>query len=258
MKANAIARIVIYSLLILIFTSILLAGIGIGGLTFHISSGNGTVVENEASVSADGIKNLEINWASGSVKIETAETDRITFRETSSSDSKYRMTYQLSGNTLKLNYGTTGISISLISIPSKDLIITVPHGWICKKLEIDGASLSIDISGIIVDTMDLDGASNELEFSGSLAEADIDGASNSVTLICANRPSRIDLDGASCDLNLTIPKGCGFAVQMDGLSCDFHSDLNCTGSGGEYHYGDRYCKINADGISCDITVNESE
>ena len=131
MKANAIARIVIYSLLILIFAGILLAGIGIGGLTFHIDSGSGTVVENEASVSADGIKNLEINWASGSVKIESAETDRITFRETSSSDSKYRMTYQLSDNTLKLNYGTTGISISLISIPSKDLIITVPHGWIC-------------------------------------------------------------------------------------------------------------------------------
>lgn len=258
MKANAIARIVIYSLLILIFAGILLAGIGIGSLTFHIDSGSGTVVKNEASVNAENVKNLEIDWAAGSIRIETADTDIITFRESADGDIEHPMTYQVTGNTLKLDYRTTGIVIGWISTPNKDLIITVPHGWICKKMEIDGASLSIDISGIIVDTMDLDGASNDLEFSGSLAEADIDGASNSVTLVCANRPSRIDLDGASCDLNLTIPKGCGFTVQMDGLSCDFHSDLNCTGSGGNYHYGDRYCKINADGISCDITVNESE
>ena len=258
MKANAIVRIVIYSLVILLLVGILLAGLGIGSLTFHIGAGSGTVVENEASVNAEGVKNLTIDWAAGSIRIETAETDTITFREASSDNTEYRMTYQLSGNTLKLSYGMTGISIGLISIPSKDLVITVPVGWICKKLEIDGASLSIDISGIVVDSIDLDGASNDLEFSGSVAEADIDGASNSVTLNCIDRPSRIELDGASCDLMLTLPKGCGFAVQMDGLSCDFHSNLSCTGSGGDYSYGDGYCKINADGISCDVTVNESE
>lgn len=258
MKANAIVRIVIYALIIVLLTGILLAGLGIGMFTFRIGTATGTVVENEASVSADAVKKLEIDWAAGSIRIETAETDTISFCEITSDNTEYRMTYQLSGDTLKLSYGTTSISIGFISIPSKDLIITVPTGWSCKELEIDGASLSVNINGISIDNLDLDGASNDLEFRGGIKKAEIDGASNSVTLICTDRPGQIDMDGASCELTLTLPKDCGFNVQMDGLSCDFHSDLHYTGSGGDYTFGDRYCTINVDGISCDVTINESE
>lgn len=260
MKGNAIARIILYSILALILLGILCAFLLADFFKFSLSIGNsGTVVETEASVAAADVKCIEIDWAAGSISLNIADTDRITFTETAPENAKYKMTYDVSGDTLKLSYGNGDISIGFgnWSFPGKDLVITVPRDWVCEELEIDGAALTIGIHHLTVEKIDLDGASNNLEFVGSLKYADIDGASNHIRLECTNRPNSIDLDGVSCSLELILPENCGFWVQMSGLSCDFHSELAYTSDGGSYSYGDRQCQVNADGVSCDITVSES-
>lgn len=260
MKTNAIIRIVIYALVILILLGILCACLGIGVLTIDLGLGSsGTYVEGEASVSAGQIRDLEIEWASGSIRIVTADTDTITFSESGQSNEQYRMTYEQSDDTLHLSYGSSqGIQIGLVSIPSKDLTITVPKDWVCGELEIDAASVDISISGLTVTKLDLDGASNQLTFSGSVEKLDCDGASNDIELICSNNPSQIDMDGASCDLDLTLPQGCGFRAELDGLSCDFYSALDYKTTNGCHSYGDESCRVNVDGVSCNVTIRESE
>lgn len=260
MKQNAIARIVLYSILALVLTGILVTGVLAGSFMVHFDSQSGTVVEHEASVAAADVRKIEIDWAAGSVEFVTADTDRITFRETSSEDSKYDMTYSLHGDTLQLDYSSTGFTIGFgnFSFPSKDLVITVPRDWLCEELEIDGASLTIDIQDLTVGTLDLDGASCDVFFTGSLEELEADGASTNITLSCSNRISRISMDGASCDLELTLPEDCGFTLSMDGLSCDLHTELPCSAINGRTVYGDGYTKINIDGVSCDVTILESE
>lgn len=260
MKKNAIARIILYSILALTLTGILVSGLGTNGFNFNIHYGSdGTVVEGEVTFDASNIKNLEIDWAAGAVEIRTADTDHITIQEVRSEKANTKMTYKVSGSTLQLNYGNAKISIGFGngSIANKDLIITVPKDWVCEELEIDGASLDIDIQNLNVQKMDLDGAACSLNFIGSLDKIDIDGASADIKLTCSNRISAINVDGASCDLDVILPKDCGFLVEMDGLSCSFYSDLDYSRDSGTYSFGDKYCKIDVDGLSCDVTIEDN-
>lgn len=259
MKRNSIARIVIYSLVVLMLTGILLVGIAANGFTYEIGSSHGTVTNGEASLDASQIQNIEIDWASGSITIRSGDEPQITVSETSE-DSKYQMTYAVRGNTLSLDYSSSTICIGFgnFTIPAKDLVITVPQDWVCKDLEIDGASLDITIEDLNLQTLDLDGASCSLRYSGSVENVEIDGASADIDLNCANPVSDININGASCDLELTLPEGCGFWVQMDGLSCSFRSDLDYSTDNGSYFRGDWHCRISVDGLSCDVYIRESK
>lgn len=260
MKRNAIARIIIYSILALILTAVLIVGMGIDGFGFHMNiGGDGTTVEDELTLEAAQIKDIDIDWAAGSVKILVADTDRITVTEVCSKDCKYKMTYKISGSSLELDYGETKISIGFGngSIPSKDLFITVPRDWVCGTLDIDGAALEIDIQDLTLTKFELDGASCDVNFVGAVDQVDIDGASTNIRISSFHPVSNINIDGASCDLELTLPKGCGFLVQMDGLSCSFHSELAYTKANGAYSYGNGQCKVEIDGLSCDVTIQEN-
>jgi hypothetical protein len=104
MKRNAIARIVIYSILAVVLTGVLLVGILANGYSIDFSSSGGTTVESETSIDVDGIKKLDIEWACGAVTIQVADTDQITFTETAPENCKYQMTYDVNGSTLELNY----------------------------------------------------------------------------------------------------------------------------------------------------------
>lgn len=260
MKRNAIVRIILYSFLALTLTCVMIGGILAEGFTFGINiSTGGTTVDDELTLDASQIKNMEIDWAAGSVEIRTADTDHITIQEIRPENAKYKMTYKISGSTVELHYGSTKISIGFGNgnIPSKDLIITVPKNWVCGELEIDGAALDIEIQDLAVDKIDLDGAACSVDFNGSVDRIDIDGASADITLNCTNRISAINVDGASCDLDVILPKDCGFLVEMDGLSCSFYSDLDYSRSSGSYSFGDQHCRVNVDGISCDVSIQEN-
>ena len=259
MKRNAIARIIIYSILAVVLTIVLLAGILLNGFSIDFGSSGGTTVDSETSIDVSGIKKLDIVWACGDVTIQVADTDQITFNETAPENCKYQMTYDVNGSTLELEYGSPKIFIGFgnNSMPRKDLLITVPKDWVCEELQIEGADLSIGIQHLTVREIDMDGAANNLEFVGSVDTVDIDGASNNIHLNCDSHPTLIDIDGASCELELILPKGCGFAVDMEGLNCDFNSNLDYTTKNGQHIYGNGHTNVNVDGISCDVTISES-
>lgn len=259
MKSNAIVRIILYSLLILILSGILLTVLGADLLSFRSGSvtTTGESVSTPTTVEGADVANLNIEWAAGSVTIVTGNTDQITFYESGDFEEKYAMVYSQKGDTLRISYARSSVSVGLGSIPSKDLTIIVPEGWSCQELEIDGAALEIEINGLTVKEFDIDGAANEIDFTGSFESLECDGAACELTLNCLTKPQKIDLDGASIQMDLYLPDECGFLVQMNGLSCAFRSDLDYTSGNGDYLYGDRYCKVYADGISCSVTVNHA-
>lgn len=254
MKTSAIIRIVLYSLVAVLLIGLLLAGLGIGSFIFQIDSGNHAYTTGGGSVEAAEVTSIRINWASGSVILQTGDTDQIRFEESGNFSEEYAMVYEVKNGKLKLEYAKPRFAIGFGSIPSKDLVITVPESWICEELELDGAALQVEIRELSVQDLDIDGAACEVSFLGSLDRLSCDGAACELNITCRNRPQEFDLDGASCQLDLTIPDGCGFQVRMDGLSCHFRSDAEYTVSNKTYLYGDQHCRIDADGVSCEVTV----
>lgn len=281
MKTNAIVRIVLYSIAILVMLSLLVGCLLLNTFMVNTDWGSFLVSENTGTlasagyVSADEIKNIRIDWAAGSISITPGDVENILFSETQNLSEEDRMVYSQQGDTLVIHFtGTQQIFGVSIDAP-KDLLITVPQDWICQELEIDAASASVHVTGLTIETVDFDGASGnfrfdgchvgaldidtasgDIRYSGTLQELDCDAASASCTLVLTNAPRRIDADMASGDLRLTLPEDCGFTVQLDALSGNFTSDFLTSTQNGKYIYGNGSCRINISAMSGDVDIQK--
>lgn len=254
MKRNAIARIIIYSVIILLLTGILVTALGLGAFMFRVDSGSGTTIEDEFSVDASGINKIDIDWAAGSVDIQVADTDQITIREVLPENSIHKMTYNISGTTLELDYGATLIGFGNWSTQKKDLIVTVPQDWLCRELEIDGAAVKVSVNGLVADDIQLDGAAMELDFVGTFRQLTCDGAGCSLNITAVTAPDHISLDGAGCELKVILPEDCGFTVYAEGLGIHVDSDVKTYYENGGYHYGNGHCRMDAEGMGCVVGI----
>ena len=301
MKTNAIIRIILFSLAILILLGILLIGLGAGylvtnaekvseslisnlindydtGKDFWDNFSSGDIIDKTASVYAGDIRDISIDWVSGSITIMPGKDDKITISESQVSSDKYKLIWKKSGDKLVIQYCEANwdfLGINLGTDLSKDLVISVPKDWICDSLEIDTASARVEIYDLsihemdfdgasgscyfdncIVDEIDLDTASGDVNFTGTLNILDCDAASASINLVVTNIPKRIDIDTASGDLDLTLPENCGFSVSLDTMSGDFSSDFPTVMTAGNYLHGDGTCRINISAMSGDVIIRK--
>ncbi len=291
MKSNAIVRIIIWSIVLVVLIGILAAFVAdemylndyspeIHLATslepYPVQSESAIPPEKMYTFPAGDITELEIEWAAGSIFIDTADVAEITVRESDVKDAKYAMLLQQRNGKLTIQYCqehniSFGINKAALS---KDLYIQVPRDWECRSLEIDAASAELAVGGMAIGEMDFDGASGtcnfvncsvidmdidtasgDVQFTGSLKALDFDAASASFIGEFENTPDRIDMDSMSGNLDISLPEDCGFALNMNGMSSSFHSDFPVTeNQNGMHIYGDGSCRINVDGMSSDVTI----
>lgn len=275
MKTNAIVRIIIFSIVILLLLSIL--GVGIAAkilMADRITYSEGSD-GSSGSVDADAIRELSIDWISGSITIRPAHVTEITFTE-QTDGSTDPMVFLQAGDTLKISYWKDQNRFPFGAIPDKDLIIEVPRDWQCEVLEIDTASADVDAEDLtfgkiafdgasgefdfrncMVDALDVDTASGDIRFNGSLNVLDCDAASADCELVLGNCPSRIDMDMASGNLDLTLPETCGFTANMEALSGRLDSDFEVSRVDGTLVCGDGSCRIDISAMSGDVYIHKS-
>ena len=289
MKNNAIVRIIIFSVTILVLLGILAWGLSsfrtfsfprmtssAGGWEEAVPVSDGTAV----SVNTDQVTNLSIEWVAGSITIQPGDVEEITFQESGSFEEKDAMVWKQSGNKLSIQFCQDDFLIygfSINSVLSKDLLVTVPRDWSCNSLEIDAASACLyvndltirqveldsasgtcDFQNCNVDSIDLDTASGDVKFTGTLKELDCDAASASFIGVLSNVPSRMAMDTMSGDLDITLPAGSGFSVSMDTMSSDFSSDFAYTTKNGNYVCGDGACRIDISAMSGDVIIRKGK
>jgi len=279
MRTNAIVRIVLYSIAILILVSILAGALLLN--TFIVDTDWSTVFTSEntgtvasvGSIPADEIRDIKIEWAAGTITLEPGDVQEITFSETAGLADKDQMVWSRNGDKLVIHFSQTRVYFGISIDTPKDLKITVPKDWVCDELEIDAASAEVNVTNMTISsvdfdgasgvctftnchvkTMDVDTASGDLRYSGTLVEMDCDAASATCTMRLTNCPKRIDADMASGDLRLTLPDDCGFTVDLDALSGDFTSDFPTHMQNGKHIYGDGSCTINVSAMSGDVNI----
>ncbi len=281
MKTNAIIRIALCTLGILILSAILFVGVFYQRFSFEFSFQES--VHHNDSLSSDAyitdpsqIQNIQIEWAAGNITIEPNDDAEYIRVMESECEEKYRMICKESGNTLTIQFCKSSNNVISFgtSIDAKDLVIQVPSDWICRNLEIDVAAADVDIANMTISTLSFDGASGmcnlencsvseldvdvasgDLTFSGVLDTLDFDGASADCTLILSECPSHIDLDGMSGELDITLPSDCGFTVTAEGLSSSFSTDFQTISRNGSHIHGDGHCKIEVDAMSGSVAIH---
>lgn len=239
-----------------------------------------SITNKTISLDPRQIQEIDIEWAAGSITVQSAQVDTIQVTESDPTDPKYTMVWKQHNDKLTIRYSENiglnfNFGITLNDIVEKDLTILVPMGWECDSLEVDAASATLEVNNLVIrevdfdgasgvcnfencviDELDLDTASGDVHFSGSLEVLDCDAASASVIAVFDNVPSRIDMDSMSGDLDITLPSSAGFTVTMDALSSDFISDFGYSQRGDSYIRGDGKCKISMDAMSGDVYLRE--
>ncbi len=222
------------------------------------------------------IREIKIEWISGSVTVEPGDVQEITFSESGAATDRYKMVWKQSGDKLVIqnckDSNVVGFGIH-IGEGSKDLTVIVPRGWVCNSLELDTASTDLTVRDVIireveidsasgtakfedctVSSLDVDTASGDVTFTGSLNELDFEAASASFTGVLENVPDQVNMDSMSGDLTLTLPEGAGFTVSLDAMSSDFSSDFPTVKKNKSYVCGDGHCKIDVDAMSGDVSI----
>ena len=235
---------------------------------------------SSCSVDPTGIRELNIEWVAGDITIAPkAGIDAIQISESTVENTKHLMNVVSSGDKLTIQFSKSSVRVfgfNMGSELSKDLTVFVPENWICDELQLEVASANVDVQNMTIGSIDFDGASGtcnfvscivydldidtasgDVTFSGELDRLDFDAASASFRGTLNNCPQEIDMDGMSGDLELALPADCGFRVNTDGLSSSFHSDFATTYSNGSQIYGDGRCRINVDGMSCDVYISKN-
>lgn len=277
MKRNAIVRIVLLSIL-----ALSLVGVLIGGIAFKRYTAPGIIVRGttEAPVvsrnhfNADEIDRLNIDWAAGKIVILPVEGSEIAVTEELMGEED-EMVLKLDGSTLYVEYSENVVSLNFGSINKKNLYITVPQDWVCKELDIDAASATVQAERLTiqkaasstasgdhtfrdckVEQLTLETVSGNLDYSGTLDKLDFGGISAQADVLLTNFPKSIDVETVSGDVNLTLPKECGFTLEKDSVSGHFSSELETRKENGKYVYGDGQCKIDVEGVSASITIRK--
>lgn len=294
MKTNAIVRIIIWSLVLVILVGILTSFVTEELYLNNDSAATEPVIHAaEAPVIAlpdnetltfdpSAIQEIDINWVAGDIFILSTKVDEITVSESDVTDEKYALVYQIKGNKLEIDFCKeallSGFGVSFSADISKDLYIEVPKSWMGRSIELDAASADLEMHNITLQEMDLDGASGKCSFlkcdirnldidtasgdvyyEGTLETLDFDAASASFIGQFSNTPSRIDMDGMSGNLDIALPEDCGFTVSMDGMSSRLTSDFYGTElRNGSHIYGDGRCRIDVDGMSSDVTIRKND
>ncbi len=298
MRTNAIIRIIIFSIVICILLALLILGIhwDNGGFrVYHPSQetqprlvdidggdtqsanlpqASGTP-ESSGSAKSSSLDKLSIDWVSGTITIRPGDTDTILYQETEVTDNEYQMVVQEKGSALKIQYCKDGVKLGWPMSLHKDLTITVPQDWLCRELEIEAASATVEIDGLTiqefdldtasgtcrmvncnVEEMDVDTASGDVDFSGNFNSFECDSASAKITLVLDNVPKKIEVDTASGDVDLTLPADAGFTATVDGLSTRFTSEFSTTTQNSRYICGDGRCSIKVDALSAGVTIRK--
>lgn len=288
MKTNAIIRIVIHSIVLLLLVSILGTALLFDRFSFDqkdtswvapiITAGSGERQRYDYAPSGtESITRIQVEWAAGTITIQPGETDQILFYEQGSMETDQQLVYSQAGNKLTIQYQKQEVYIGIHSTVSKDLVITVPRDWSGEVIEIEAAAANVQMRNITVrevefdsasgtalfdgcalEKLDIDTASGDIEFYGTLNILDFDAMSAKLTAVLENAPRSMELDTMSGDVDLTLPADCGFTVSIDAASSDFSTDFDTTTKKGSHIHGDGSCHIDISAMSGDVAIRKSK
>ncbi len=291
MKRNAIARIVIWSLVAVLLISLLIVGIncspssfftgdwssGIIGVTYKNSAlynvGGGTVT--------DEFHSIKVNWTNGKINIESYDGEDTVISETEVAEKENKLRWRVEDGVLKIQQMAAGMRFGLKKTPKKTLTVKIPSSAAEKlksvntdsvsaevniigvaasgKIEIDTVSGSADMKNIKTARLDIDTVSGEVNAEGEISELESDSVSGDITVSSAVPLEKLDCDSTSGNIRLTIPKNSSFTLKADTVSGDISCGLPAVSESKNRRVcGDGSADFETDTVSGDLIIKGME
>lgn len=291
MKRNAIARIIIWSLVAVLLTSLLVVGIssspssffsgdwslGAMGVTYKNSAlynvGGGTVT--------DEFHSIKVNWTNGKINIEAYDGEDTVISETEVAEKENKLRWRVEDGVLKIQQMAAGMRFGLKQTPKKTLTVKIPSNVAeglkavtsdsvsaevtitgisaSDKIEIDTVSGGANLKNIKTEKLDIDTVSGSIKAAGEFTELESDSVSGDVTVSSATPLKKLDCDSTSGNIRLTIPKNSGFTLKADTVSGDISCGLPTVSEGKNRRVcGDGSADFETDTVSGDLIITSAE
>ena len=291
MKRNAIARIIIWSLVAVLLTSLLVVGIssspssffsgdwslGAMGVTYKNSAlynvGGGTVT--------DEFQSIKVNWTNGKINIEAYDGEDTVISETEVEEKENKLRWRVEDGVLKIQQMAAGMRFGLKQTPKKTLTVKIPSNVAeglkavtsdsvsaevtitgisaSDKIEIDTVSGGANLKNIKTEKLDIDTVSGSIKAAGEFTELESDSVSGDVTVSSATPLKKLDCDSTSGNIRLTIPKNSGFTLKADTVSGDISCGLpTVSESKNRRVCGDGSADFETDTVSGDLIITSAE
>lgn len=141
----------------------------------------------------------------------------------------------LIGQLAEMEIETVSASIDLSGAYAlKTDLSTVSGGILCADVAVDELELSSTSGAIVCENstareLEMDTVSGSIRAAGEFVKADAETVSGSIKLAFANVPQKIEVDGVSGSITISLPENAGFTARLDtvsgSLSCAFAGTL---------------------------------
>lgn len=139
MKRNAIARIVIWSLVAVLLTSLLVVGISSSPSSFFTGDwslgGIGVTYKNSALYNVGGgtvtdeFHSIKVNWTNGKINIESYDGEDTVISETEVAEKENKLRWRVEDGVLIIQQMAAGMRFGLKKTPKKRLRLKFRQMW---------------------------------------------------------------------------------------------------------------------------------
>ena len=291
MKRNAIARIIIWSLVAVLLTSLLVVGIISSPSSFFSGDwslgGMGVTYKNSALYNVGGgtvtdeFQSIKVNWTNGKINIEAYDGEDTVISETEVAEKENKLRWRVEDGVLKIQQMAAGMRFGLKQTPKKTLTVKIPSNVAeglkavmsdsvsaevtitgisaSDKIEIDTVSGDANLKNIKTEKLDIDTVSGSIKAAGEFTELESDSVSGDVTVSSATPLEKLNCDSTSGNIRLTIPKNSGFTLKADTVSGDISCGLpTVSESKNRRICGDGSADFETDTVSGDLIITSAE
>ncbi len=239
-KTGAWVRLIVSSVIALLLIAVLIMGIIRKGSGFPLFSFNSFSYPNgdrytagNTSIKADRLKNIEINWVSGTIDVEAYEGDTIEITEINSHDldEADRVHSYYTNGELTIQFRKSQFFVfGSLQQSNKKLHIKIPKALAAdiQNFTLDSVTSDNHISGLSVKHCDIDTVSGEITINGDVQDFDLDTVSGDCELTSRTTPVDISVDSVSAGITLLLPADTGFTAEQDSVSGKLSSDFPMT------------------------------
>ena len=145
----------------------------------------------------EAVRNLEIHWTDGAVRVEYHDADTVLLRETSEKtiSEDMRLRWWLDGDTLKVQYAKPGLH--LFTDLDKVLTVTLPEGAALGRVSAEATSGDLDIPSIKADEVKLGTTSGEIRAGAEAGSLHADTTSGNQDLRTTGTVNEIRMESTS-------------------------------------------------------------
>ena len=238
MSREKMVKIAMVVLVVVLLSAVIITSTGMLG-----NSGIGGYANAEKYTSGDteitdGIKNLDINWTSGRVNIAYHSGNTVILQESAkralSDDEK--MQWWVDGDTLRVQFNKPGIRLSM---PEKELTVTLPAGTELEQAGIHTTSGTIDIPEMKAKVMILDATSGDIRVTAETRNAEVNATSGDQTVRLTGEADTVRLNSTSGSISAEAEKAAIIEVASTsgsiGITAEESRETKANSTSGNIH-----------------------